>query len=324
MLPASLSAVIAGLVLVVWGADRFVLGASATARRLGVSPLIVGMVIVGFATSTPEMLVAVFAALQGNAPLGVGNAVGSNITNIALILGAAAIIWPLLSTSTILRRELPLLIAVSLLAVALLLDRSLGRFEGLVLLLALAAATGFLLREALREGRRDTADPLGAGLAAAATPAPLGRAIFWLCVGCVVLLAGSRMLVWGGVNIAQALGISDLIIGLTIIAVGTSLPELASALASAARGEHDLVLGNVIGSNIFNTLAVLGLPALIAPFAIPAEVLTRDLPVMAVLTILLLLMLLRRPGTPSRINRLEGMLLLSCFAGYYGWLFFTL
>jgi len=320
----SVAAVVAGLALLVWSADRFVLGASATARDLGVSPLIIGLVIVGFATSSPEMLVASFAAWQGNPGLGIGNAVGSNIANIALILGAAALMRPLISASRILTRELPLLMMVTVLAVALMLGGTLGRFEGMIMLASLGVALWLLLREALDQ--RDTAsDPLAAELTEQ-IPAgmPLRRAIGWLVVGFVLLLVSSRMLVWGGINIAAALGVSDLVIGLTIVAVGTSLPELAAAIASALKDEHDLVLGNVIGSNLFNTLAVLGLPALIHPARIPPEVLTRDLPVMCAVTLLLIPVLLHRPGRRGRIGRLEGLLLVSCFVAYEGYLFATL
>lgn len=323
MMVTSVAAVIAGLALLVWSADRFVVGASATARDLGVSPLIIGLVIVGFATSAPEMLVAAFAAWQGNPGLGVGNAVGSNIANIALILGTGALVSPLVSASRILTRELPLLLVVTALAVALLLDQTLGRREGTILLLALAVAVALMFVQARLQ--RSGADPLVAELTQQIPASlPLGRALAELLLGLALLLLSSRMLVWGGVNIAEAFGISDLVIGLTIVAIGTSLPELAAAIASSLKGEHDLVLGNVIGSNIFNTLAVLGLPAVIAPGPIPAEVLTRDLPVMGALTLLLIPMLAHRPGGRGRIGRWEGLVLLSCFVAYEGYLFATM
>lgn len=323
MIAASVAAVVIGLALLVWSADRFVLGASATARDLGVSPLLIGLVIVGFGTSAPEMLIAAFAAIQNNPGLGIGNAVGSNIANIALILGGAALLRPLNSGSQILSRELPLLILATVLAIALMADQMLGRFEGLILLLALVAALGVLVRQAFIE--RNASDPLAAEITSQIpTDLPLRDAVKWLLIGLVLLLVSSRMLVWGGVNIAEALGISDLVIGLTIVAIGTSLPELAAAIASAIKGEHDLILGNVIGSNLFNTLAVLGLPAMIAPGLIPPEVITRDLPVMGALTLLLLLVALHRRGGQGHINRFEGFLLVSCFLAYEGYLFATL
>lgn len=323
MIAASVTAVVVGLALLVWSADRFVLGASATARDLGVSPMLIGLVIVGFGTSAPEMLIAAFAAWQNDPGLGIGNAVGSNIANIALILGGAALLRPLISGSRILTRELPLLIGATLLAVALMADLQLGRVEGVVLLLALVLALGLLVRQGMVE--RDSADPFAAEMTSQ-IPAdiPLRSAVIWLAVGLVVLLISSRMLVWGGVNIAEVLGVSDLVIGLTVVAIGTSLPELAAAIASALKDEHDLIIGNVIGSNLFNTLAVLGLPAMIAPGLVPPEVLSRDLPVMGALTLLLVLVAMHRPGGSGRINRLEGLLLVSCFLAYEGYLFLTL
>lgn len=316
----SVAAIIIGLALLVWSADRFVFGASATAADLGVSPLLIGLVIIGFATSSPEMLVATFAAWQGNPGLGIGNAVGSNIANIALILGAASLVRPLICASGTLGRELHLLLIATALGVVLMLDENLSPLDGMLLIGALLAAMGYLARQALRQ--RDPDDPLTAELGEQIpTGVPLRRALFWVGLGFVLLLVSSRLLVWGGVNIASALGVSDLIIGLTIVAVGTSLPELAAAITSALKQEHDLVLGNVIGSNIFNTLAVLGLPALIHPGPIPGEVLTRDLPVMVALTLLLIPVLVKRRGRHGHIGRIEGALLVSCFIAYEGWLF---
>jgi cation:H+ antiporter len=320
----SVTAVIVGIVALVWSADRFVLGASGTAENLGVSPLIIGLVIAGFATSSPEMLVASIAAWGGNPGLGVGNAVGSNIANIGLILGASAIAVPLVSQSRILGREIPLLLIVTAVTIGLLLDRWLGRLEGLVLLAALVGGLAWMLRQALRQRHADD-DALAAELVEhVPREVPLARSLTWLLVGFVVLLLSSRSLVWGGVNIAEAMGVSDLVIGLTIVAVGTSLPELAAAVASGLKGEPDLVLGNVIGSNFFNTLAVLGLPAIIRPGLVPADVLTRDLPVMAAMTLLLLPLLAHRRNQLGRISRPEGALLLTCFLGYQGYLLTTL
>ncbi len=323
MIAASVAAVVIGLALLVWSADRFVLGASATARDLGVSPMLIGLIIVGFGTSAPEMLIAAFAAWQDDPGLGVGNAVGSNIANIALILGGAALLRPLISGSRILTRELPLLIGATILAIALMADQVLGRFEGLMLLLALAVALAVLVRQAFAE--RDSSDPFATEMTSQ-IPAdiPLRTAMMWLAIGLLLLLVSSRMLVWGGVNIAEALGVSDLVIGLTVVAIGTSLPELAAAIASALKDEHDLIIGNVIGSNLFNTLAVLGLPALIAPGPVPPEVISRDLPVMGALTLLLVGVAMHRRGGEGRINRPEGLLLVSCFLAYEGYLFVTL
>ena len=323
MLSASIAAVIIGLATLVWGADRFVLGASATARSAGISPLLIGLIIIGFGTSAPEILVATLASLQGNPALGIGNAIGSNIANIALIVGIAALIRPLTSGSSILRRELPLLFAATALAALLMLDGGLGRFEGVLLLTGLIAVTYLLARQARETPPAD--DPLATGLTEQLPPAmPLRTALAWTGIGLVVLLISSHALVWGAVNIAHALGISELIIGLTVVAIGTSLPELATAIASALRREHELLLGNIIGSNLFNTLAVLGLPALLHPSVLDAEVLTRDLPVMGLLTLAFIAMLMHRPGRQGRINRLEAAMLLGFFGGYMLWLFTSL
>lgn len=323
MLSASIAAVVIGLAALVWGADRFVLGASATARSAGISPLLIGLVIIGFGTSAPEILVATLASLQGNPALGIGNAIGSNIANIALIVGIAALIRPLTSGSSILRRELPLLFAATALAGLLMLDGGLGRFEGVLLLTGLIAVTYLLARQARETPPAD--DPLATGLTEQLPPAmPLRTALAWTGIGLVVLLISSHALVWGAVNIAHALGISELIIGLTVVAIGTSLPELATAIASALRREHELLLGNIIGSNLFNTLAVLGLPALLHPSVLDAEVLTRDLPVMGLLTLAFIAMLMHRPGRQGRINRLEAAMLLGFFGGYMLWLFTSL
>lgn len=317
---AAIAAVIAGLVALVWGADRFVLGAAATAESLGVSPLIIGLVIIGFGTSAPEMLVASIAALQGNPGLGIGNAMGSNVANIGLVIGASALFWPLVSDSGLLRRELPMLLGFTALAALLLSDGRLDRFDGVVLIFGLAGAAALLVRQA-RTGATSQ-DPLGSELAAQATTGlSLRQAIAWLALGLAVLLAGSHSLVWGAVEIAGSLGVSDHVIGLSVVAIGTSLPELATAIASARRREHDLVLGNIVGSNLFNTLAVLGLPALIDPTALDAGVLTRDLPVMVLLTLAFVAMLMPRAGAAGRINRIEGAILLLSFGGYLLWLF---
>lgn len=315
MLYASLSIVI-GLGLLVWGADRFVLGAASLARNLGVPPLLIGLTVVGFGTSAPEILVATIAALNGNPGIAIGNAIGSNIANIALILGTTALIVPLTVHSDMLRREYPLLLLISFGALAVLLDSELGRIDGLLLLTGLVISLVVMVRIGLT--RRD--DPLAEEIEAELPPGvSTGRSVLWFLVGLVVLVGSSRLLVWGAVEIATAFGVSDLVIGLTIVAVGTSLPELAAALMSAYKGEDDLAIGNVVGSNMWNLLAVLGVPALLAPGSVPQEVLTRDMPIMLVLTAALLLMG-RSQKTQGVINRFEGGLLLATFIAYQGWL----
>ena len=315
-----LLAIIGGFVFLVWGADRFVVGAAATARNLGVSPLIIGLTIVGFGTSAPEMLVSGVAAWEGNPGLAVGNAIGSNITNIALILGLTALITPLAVNSRMLKRELPILTAAMLAGLALLLDGELSRLDGTLLLTGLLAMVIWMVRTSLKD--RDS-DPLGTEFSEEIpTDMPMGRALFWVGAGLLVLLLSSRLLVWGAVEIAQALGVSDLIIGLTIVALGTSLPELAASVVSALKGEPDIAIGNVIGSNLFNLLAVLGIPGVLSPLLIDSAVLTRDYPVMIGLTVAFFLMAygFRCPG---RINRVEGGFLLACYVGYQTLLYFS-
>ena len=310
-------AILAGLLLLVWSADRFVAGASATAQHFAVPPLLVGMLIVGFGTSAPEMVVSVLAASQGNPGLALGNAWGSNIVNMALILGITALIAPILVRSVILRKELPILMAVTALSALLVWDGVLSRLDAAVLLLVFGTLVTWSIVEARAGGGDTLATETATELQAHAMP--LRRALLWLGLGLLLLVGSSRLLVWGAVSIAQSLGVSDLIIGLTVVAIGTSLPELASCVAAARKGEHDIALGNVLGSGLFNTLAVVGLAGVIAPMDIGTDVLTRDLPMMAGLTVLLFAMGWGFRG-PGRINRLEALVLLALYVGYTAWL----
>ncbi len=310
-----IGAIVFGLVLLVWGSDRFVLGASVTARNLGVSPLLVGLTVVGVGTSVPEILIACVAAAGGNPGVAVGNAVGSNIANIGLVAGTCALVAPIRVRSQVLRREFPLMFLVIVLAWFVLNDRNLGRIDGLLLLAGMAALLGVIV---LALGRAQRSDPLAQELSQhIPSQMPTARALIWIVVGLLVLLLSSRVIVWGAVSVARALEVSDLVIGLTIVAVGTSLPELAASVTSVVKNEPDLALGNVLGSNMFNLLPVLAAPALIAPGPVNAALLSRDLPMMMFLSVALFLMAsgFRRPG---RINRLEGALLLAAFAGYQG------
>lgn len=315
-------AILAGLALLVWSADRFVEGAAATATHFSVPPLLVGMVIVGFGTSAPEMVVSALAASQGNPGLALGNAWGSNIVNIALILGVTAMIAPILVHSAILRKELPVLIGVTLLAGYLVWDGELSRADAWVLLGVFAVLIGW----SIFEGMRGSADALAVETATEmqAHAMPLSRSLMWVVLGLVVLVGSSQLLVWGAVQVAQGLGVSDLIIGLTVVAVGTSLPELASCVAAARKGEHDIALGNVLGSNLFNSLAVVGIAGAIAPMQIDAAVLSRDFPVMLGLTALLFIMCWSFRGRPGRINRFEAAVLLAAYLGYTGYLLLTM
>jgi cation:H+ antiporter len=316
----AIAAALLGFVVLIVSAERFVLGASALARNLGVSPLVVGLLIVGFGTSAPEMLVSGLAAWQGNAGLSVGNAVGSNITNIALILGVGAVVRPLEVHSSLLRRELPVLLAAMLIALVLLADGELGRADGLLLVCGFATTVYATLALALGDPRRG--EDAMAREFSAEMPPPMtnARALTYVVVGLLLLLASSRLLVWAAVDLAQSLGVSDLVIGLTVVAVGTSLPELAATIAAALKNEHDIAIGNVVGSNTFNILAVLGLPGLIAPGQFMPELLMRDFPTMIALTLALFAMAYGFRGA-GRINRLEGALLLMAFVAYQTVLF---
>ncbi len=311
-------ALLSGLALLVWSADRFVDGSAATARHFKMPPLLIGMVIVGFGTSAPEMVVSALAASQGNPGIALGNAYGSNITNIALILGITALISPIAVHSQVLRKELPILTAVTGLAAFQLWDNDISRADALVLL----SLFGVLMGWTIRQGMMKKADTLGREMEQELEVSTLGlrQAVIRLVVGLVLLIASSRILVWGAVEIAHGFGVSDLIIGMTIVAVGTSLPELASSIIASRKGEHDIALGNVLGSNLFNTLAVVGIAGVIHPLAVGPEVFSRDIMVMAALTLSLFLIGYGFRGGAGRINRFEGMALLACYVGYTAYL----
>ena len=313
-------AVAIGLLLLAWSADRFVEGAAVTARYFGTPPLLIGMVIVGFGTSAPEIVVSILAAVQGNPGIALGNAYGSNITNIALILGLTAVISPIAVHSQILRQELPVLAVVTVLAALQLMDGEISRIDAGVLL----GVFSILMIWAIRQGLRKQTDALGTEIEQElkSQTMPIRHAFFWLIVGLVLLIISSRMLVWGAVAIAQGFGVSDLIIGLTIVAMGTSLPELASSIIATRKGEHDIALGNIIGSNLFNTLAVVGIAGMIHPMTVDPAVLSRDIPVMGALTLSLFIIGYGFRG-PGRINRIEGALLLTCYVGYTAYLVST-
>lgn len=314
----AISALISGLVLLVWSADRFVDGSASTARYFGMPPLLIGMVIIGFGTSAPEMVVSALAAFQGNPGIALGNAYGSNIANIALILGVTALINPIMVHSTVLRKELPLLTLLTVLSFILIADLKLARLDAIFLLLVF----GCLMAWTIYQGLKQKADSLAKEMEkkTAEKAMSIKRAVFWLVTGLVCLIISSRILVWGAVEIAHIFGVSDMIIGLTIVAIGTSLPELASCIMAAHKGEHDIALGNVLGSNLFNTLAVVGIAGTIHPFAVEPETLSRDMVVMGVLTVSLFLFGYGFKGRQGRINRFEGIVLLLVYAGYTTWL----
>ncbi|MFW1677956.1 calcium/sodium antiporter [Pontibacter sp. JAM-7] len=302
-------AVLAGLTLLVWSADRFVAGAAATARNLGMSPLLIGLTIVSFGTSAPEILVSVMASLNDSGSLAVGNALGSNIANIALVLGITALIAPLPVKSGILKKEIPLLLAITLLACVLLFNLHLGPMDSIILLLALAGSL-YLFSRFQKNAGTDAIASDDEALPDLAT----GPAFFWLILGLVVLAGSSRLLVWGASEIAFAMGVSELVVGLTIVAIGTSLPELAASVASALKKHHDIAIGNVVGSNIFNLVAVMAVPGLLSPTILEPAVFYRDAMVMFGLTLLLLAFALWQK--PPSISRLEGSLLTAAYAVY--------
>jgi cation:H+ antiporter len=312
----SVAEILIGLFLLYWGADRLVIGAGATARNLGVSPVLIGLVIVGFATSAPEMLISAVAAMDGAPALAVGNALGSNIANLGMVLGAAVLLTPLAVLSQTLRQEFPAVLAATGLAYLLFLDNELSRVDALILLSALLLLTVWLVFLGMRSSVFDPlrieygdefSDDLGAG-----------RATLWLVVGLVTLLVGSELMVNGAIDAARQLGISELVLGVTIVAIGTSLPELAVAVAGALKRECELVLGNVLGSNIFNLLAVIGIAGAIQPHELTNGVLSLHYPLMAVMTLAVFALAYNRRAR-VQLTRPVGAMLLLTFLGYQGY-----
>lgn len=320
----AIAAIIGGLIMLVWSADKFVDGAASAARHFGMAPLLIGIVVIGFGTSAPEMIVSASSALSGSPGIALGNAYGSNITNIALILGLTAIIKPLLVNSDVLKKELPILMAVTLLSAYLVYDANVTCLDAIILLVVFFVYMGWTIITAMRSKN----DALGADVdaeLAAHPPMSLGKSLMWLIIGLLLLMASSQLLVWGAVEVAKYFGVSDLIIGLTIVAIGTSLPELASSIAAARKGEVDLALGNIIGSNLFNTLSVVGIAGAIEPMSVAPEVFSRDVVVMSGLTFLLFIFGLNiyRRAEGGRINRVEGLILFASYVAYNFYLFKT-
>lgn len=314
----SFMVIIIGFGLLVWGAERFVHGAAAIANNLGVPPLIIGLTVVGVGTSAPEILISVIAAYQGNPALAVGNALGSNIANIALVLGTTAVVIPLVVKSETLRREYPIMFIVMLVSLLLVIDNHLGRVDGLILISCLFAILYWMIQTGKKQKRDIMEKEFKDEIPHISTP----KAILWFSIGLVLLIVSSRGLVWGSVNIAKAAGISDLVIGLTIVAIGTSLPELAASIVSALKKEADLAIGNIIGSNMFNLLAVFGIPGLMSPHVLEPGVLSRDFAFMIGLSIALFIMAYGINGK-GRINRYEGGLLLVGYIAYMAVLYYT-
>ncbi|MCP4044426.1 MAG: calcium/sodium antiporter [Gammaproteobacteria bacterium] len=311
---AAVIQLVAGFLLLVWGADRLVAGASAFARNMGVSPMIIGLTIIGFGTSAPELVVSAVATLRGNPGLAVGNAIGSNIANMGLVLGTTALIYPLRMESTALKREYPVLLLIMLVCFFMALNGQYSILEGWILLASLAVVIIWIIRIGLH---RPLSDPLAEEFdAEIPKDTPTRVAIFWLVVGLIVLPVSSSFLVDGAITIARYLHVTDTVIGLTIVALGTSLPELATAVTAALHKEDDLAIGNIIGSNIFNLLGVLGIAAVIQPVDILPIILARDFPAMFLITGALYLMASDFRG-PGRIGRRSGSVLLLMFTGYF-------
>lgn len=311
---------IVGLILLVWSADKLVFGAAALARNFGISPLVIGMTILAMGSSAPEMMVSATAALADQTDTAVGNVLGSNIANIALILGITALIKPLSISSGVLRRELPLMIGVTLVAGVILWDSHLGFYEGATLFALFAIFILIMIRISHKENSKG--DIM---LEEQESEVPEGvanlNATFWLILGLILLPVAADMLVDNAVVIAKYFGMSDLVIGLTIIAVGTSLPELAASLSGVLKGEDDMAVGNIIGSNVFNILAVMGIPAMINPAIVSEHAMARDYWVMLALSLILIPIAI---GKARQVNRLEGFLLFASFMAYQAYLFMNM
>lgn len=318
-----LGALIIGLALLVKSADIFIEGAASLAVHLNISPIIIGVVILGFGTSMPEVIVSVLAALDQVPELAVGNAIGSNIANIGLVLGITALVAPIAIQSSVLKRELPLLMGASLLTGLLLLDGALDRLDGLLLLAGLIASMGWMIHVNRQAPRTDPLEQDVVTELEEAEKIPLKTALVWTTGGLVVLMLSARMMVWGAVEIAHYYAVSEAIIGLTIVAIGTSLPELAAGISAARKNETDLMVGNIVGSNLFNLLAVMAMPALIYPANLNEDILLRDYPIMLAFTLIMLIFALPYAKKAAKINRFEGLLLVFGFVSYLTLLYFA-
>lgn len=316
-------AIIIGLIFLVWSSDLFIEGAANVAIHLNISPLVIGVVILGFGTSLPEIIVSILASFQGNPELAIGNVIGSNITNIGLVLGVTAIISPVIVSSSILKREFPILLGVSIIGILLLLNGRLEFYDGIILLSLLIIVMYFMIK---MNKNMDKKDPMATETEEeikSMPSIPFKKSILILIIGLIVLMLSAKSMVWGAVSIAHTFGVSDIIIGLTIVAIGTSLPELAAAITAARKGESDLMIGNILGSNLFNLLAVMAMPALIAPSKITHTTLLIDYPVMLAATLAMLIVALPRKGE-AVITRFEGSLLLASFIAYLVVIYFRI
>ena len=302
----SVISLLIGFTLLVWSADAFTDNGAKIARIFNISPLIIGLLIFGFGTSAPEMLVSGLAAYDGHPELSIGNAFGSNIFNIGLVLAVAAIIHPVIVEKNVLKKEWLFLFLSTLVIGFLLMDGFLSFIDGSILLILLLLFLYYVFKESKKDNNlenevsEDTSKDQSKG-----------KTWLLLIISLVILVSSARLVVWGGTNLALAFGVSDLIIGLTVVALGTSLPELAVAISSALKKQHQMIIGNIIGSNLFNSLGVLAIPGLILPFQIPSEVMSRDYIYMLIFTLLILIFSLK-----LRINRFGGLILLTLLASY--------
>lgn len=314
----SIAAIVIGLALLVWSADRFVDGAAAVAHHLGVSNLIIGITVIGFGTSAPEIVVSIIAVLESVPNLAVGNALGSNIANIGLILGITALLVPIPVSSGLIRSEYPLLLAATVVVTGCLYDLNLSRIDGFILLGLLLLTMGYMIHSHRQTGGKvdSASEDEDSEMMSNA------RAFAWILLGLIVLVGSSRMLVWGATNIAHSFGVSELVIGLTIVALGTSLPELAASIASLKKSIPDMAIGNIIGSNLFNTLAVVGIPPMITEFDIDVAAMQRDVPIMFGLTLMLFAMSCGSKKGMVLIGRQKGAVLLAVFIAYQLYLYY--
>ncbi|MDE9435635.1 calcium/sodium antiporter [Xenorhabdus bovienii] len=314
----TIALLITGLILLVYGSDRLVYGAAVFARSLKIPPYIVGLTIMGIGTSLPELMVSITAAQDGLPNIAVGNAIGSNITNLLLITGAASLIRPITVKSDILRRELPLMLLITAFVGYILADSYLSRLDGIVLLLTAL----FFIALMIKMTTVSQDDGLDSYMQERDAELPVegnkGIALLWVVLGLIILPISTRMVIDNAAVVARIYGISELIIGLTILAVGTSLPELATSIAAAIKGENDMAMGNIIGSNVFNITLVLGIPGILSPSVISPQAFSRDFWVMMAASVLFTIFCL---GRKHRLNRLNGILLLGCFIAYFVVLF---
>ncbi|PHM27138.1 calcium/sodium antiporter [Xenorhabdus ehlersii] len=309
---------ITGLILLVYGSDRLVYGAAVFARAMKIPPFIVGLVIMGIGTSLPELMISVTAFLDGQPDMAIGNAIGSNITNLLLITGAAAFIRPIRVKSEILRQEVPLMLAITVFAGYLLSNGYLSRLDGILLVLAALFFISLMIKMTAFSQHNRVDSYTQERNAELPVEGNKGIALLWVVLGLMILPISTRMVIDNATVIARIYGVNELVIGLTILAVGTSLPELATAIAAAIKGENDMAMGNIVGSNVFNATLVLGVPAILSPSAFSPQAFSRDFWVMMAASILFTVFCL---GRKHRLNRLNGILLLSCFIAYFVVLF---